>query len=557
MVDLLVLTPLLPMLGAGVLMLSSLLLAGFTIKRSYVRVVTTVLAAAVVMLVSGLIVGGRGGSRIALPSLYPSLLADSAAEIRWDTTLWPLGLSLSIVVGVFLLVGVNESEYRLYVVPGVLIFLSAGLAAIWSANPLTTIICWALYDSTAALGRIAAGEEREDVVRSLALGTGAGLLIWAGTLVAEGGIGSVQWALMPAGGAKMTYWMVAGLLRLGAYPLHLLPPRQVRSTSPLAGAFALSAVLGWGLWIRLALVSNQALPVGTWTGVPALLTLLGGGVLAWTAKSTRESRTWISVAGNGSVLLSVTLVSMLGEPVVPTMTLGAVAWVLGTGILFLGGGWDLSQSLRGKTLLRSIPSLIGALSLIGAPVTLGFVAESALLRQLGRADGWGWSVGFLIGQVFLVAAVIRWLVVSDAIEGGDAGPIGEIVCGAGLTSLAIALILVGIVPNILLAGANVYSRVSLTSLLAAPNLVGWLLWLVSVVLGGILAWLDRGLRPRISLWLDVVHDVVLLDWGYEWLAGALEKGFGLFRVVDDVLGGRGALLWAVVLLLILVLLVGG
>mgnify|MGYP006301338933 CR=1 FL=1 len=62
---------------------------------------------------------------------------------------------------------------------------------------------------------------------------------------------------------------------------------------------------------------------------------------------------------------------------------------------------------------------------------------------------------------------------------------------------------------------------------------------------------------RAAVARDVVHDVVLLDWVYEWLAGALEKGFGLLRAVDDVLGGRGALLWAVVLLLILVLLVGG
>lgn len=557
MVDLLPLTPLLPLLSAGVVVLSSVVLSAFNAERSHLRIFASAVAAVSVLTVAVLIVEGGGGRKISLSSLYPSLLADSAVEMRWDTALWPLGLGLSIVVGGLLVAGARGDEHPLHVAPGLLLLLSAGLAALWSANPLTTIVCWALYDSIAAVERIAAGDGRREVVRSLALGTGSGLLLWIGALVAEGGIGSVQWALMPAGGAKMTYWMVAGLLRLGAYPLHLLFPRQVSSASPLVGALALSPLLGWGLWIRLGLVSSQALPLGLWMRIPALLTFMIGGVLAWTARSPRESRPWISMGALGAVLFAGVLGSVQGESVVPTMTLGAIAWMLGTAVLFLGGGCDLGLILQGETLASSIPSLVGALSLIGAPITLGFAGESALLRELGRAGGWGWSVGFFIGQVFLVAAVIRWLVLSDASGRESDDLIGEIVYGVSLTTLAVSLILVGIVPNLLLVGIGASSNVSLPSLLDAPSLAGWSLWIAATLIGGSLAWLDRNLRPRISLWLDVVHDVVVLDWGYEWLMGAFEQGFAFLRTVDDVLGGRGALLWAAVLLLLVVLIVGG
>jgi hypothetical protein len=39
--------------------------------------------------------------------------------------------------------------------------------------------------------------------------------------------------------------------------------------------------------------------------------------------------------------------------------------------------------------------------------------------------------------------------------------------------------------------------------------------------------------------------------------GAFEQGFGFLRMVDEVVSGRGALLWSCLVLLMLVLVVGG
>ena len=41
------------------------------------------------------------------------------------------------------------------------------------------------------------------------------------------------------------------------------------------------------------------------------------------------------------------------------------------------------------------------------------------------------------------------------------------------------------------------------------------------------------------------------------LVGALERGLGVFRVVDEIVGGAGALLWSWLLFLILLLIWSG
>jgi hypothetical protein len=121
---------------------------------------------------------------------------------------------------------------------------------------------------------------------------------------------------------------------------------------------------------------------------------------------------------------------------------------------------------------------------------------------------------------------------------------------AGLIGPALPLLVVGLIPNLPLSGS---SHLSLWSLFAGPGLVGWLLWGAPLLLGGALAWQDAHLRPKISLWLDALHDVVRLGWAYDLLMGAVERGLAIVRAADDILGGRGALLWSFIMLLILVL----
>jgi hypothetical protein len=121
---------------------------------------------------------------------------------------------------------------------------------------------------------------------------------------------------------------------------------------------------------------------------------------------------------------------------------------------------------------------------------------------------------------------------------------------AGLIGPALLLVAVGAAPPLLFAGST---QLSLRFLLTEPGLIGWLLWGGALLIGGILGWQDAYLRPRVSLSLDVLQDILRLDWAWALLVGALEQGLTVLRAVDDVLGGRGALLWSFIMLLLLIL----
>jgi hypothetical protein len=555
MLNLLSLTVILPLLGAGGIFLGSLVFTKLDVEEGRFWTFVAALAVAAVAFASVLVLKGRGGATALLSSSRPALLAESVARFHLDPALWPLAVALSLVTCSVLLAELGRtSSNPLRLTALVLALLAAGLAALWSANPLTTLVGWVLYDLFFLLGQLTVGAGTKEAVRALALGSVASLLLWAGVLVAGNGTGSVQWSLMPAGGPKMTFWMLAGLLRLGAYPLHLSTPSRVDASSPLVTTLFLSPVLGWGLWGRLALANDGLLPVGTWVMIPALLTLVAGGVLAWTARSSRDALPWIGMGANGAVLFSSVLASLPGgqgtgeNAALAILALGVTSWMLGMTALFLGNGLALPQALR-RSALSLLPSLVGALSLIGAPITLGFAAASYLMGDLVRLGQWSWTAGFFAGQTFLVAAVVRWLIPVTQPEELDVRSLGQLAPAAGWLGSALLLIAGGLVPN-LLCGS---SGLSLWHLLTRPSLVGWLLWGGAFLLGGVLAWHDADLRPRVSLWLDALHDVVRLDWAWDLLIDAVDRGLSIVRVADDILGGRGALLWSFIILLILML----
>ncbi len=95
------------------------------------------------------------------------------------------------------------------------------------------------------------------------------------------------------------------------------------------------------------------------------------------------------------------------------------------------------------------------------------------------------------------------------------------------------------------------------SLLVMPGLVGWLMWVVVIACGGLLAWQEKILRSRIGLLLDASHDLLRLEWLYSAEGGAFARGVSVFRVANEVVGGAGALLWSLLLFLLLLLAWGG
>jgi formate hydrogenlyase subunit 3/multisubunit Na+/H+ antiporter MnhD subunit len=562
---LLTLTIILPLLGAvGTLVVSSL-----PRIRLYVRYVALVVAGLTAILVLAL--GRMDPVRVDLSLWQPSLLFGAALALRTDMVVQPLALALALATCSVFLVNLGRSEETLPArakVPAeprprlmavLLALLSAGLAALWAANLLTMIISWTIYDLVNAAGRIATGELRQKAVRGLIFGGTATLLLWSGALLSESGVGSEQWTLVTLGNTQLVLWILAGILRLWLYPFHLLAFSDLDATTsyggagfyratPLAAPLLLGPIIGWGLWFRIASAGGGSIPGGVWVPSIAAITLAMGGFLAWSCKSPRHSLPWIGMGITGSVLLAA---GLAGEDSAVIIAAGGVAWALGITVLFLMP--FLNAGLQRDAPWWSIPSVLGALALAGAPLTLGFVSEAVLMGELTKGDHPEWGVAFFIGRLFLIPSLARWLL-SPSPFSLPSQRWRLVVGGMGLGLPALLLIVAGLHPPLLIHGV---SSLSLGALLTRPGLMGWLLCALPLAGGGVLIWQEGNLRPKIELWLNAVYDLLRLEWLYELLVGALERGLSVLRVADEIVGGAGALLWSWVLFLMLLLIWSG
>ena len=528
----------LPLLGAG----GTIALSLVPRVRSYARYIALAAAGATTILVLSL---RWTGPVFIVPSLWqPSLLFGSTPLLRTDVTMQPLAFVLALTTCSAIVTELSRPQSRsLRLMATMLARLSASFVALWSANFLTMVIGWAVFDLLSAVGRVAAGGSIRGALRGLILGSLATLALWVGALLSEGSATSQIWALMTLSDAQLTLVSVAGILRLWAYPLHLSAPDDLADGSPVAASLFLGPLVGWGLWLRLVSTNGGLMPESGWVPAVAAATLAVGSFMAWSCENPRRALPWVGEAVTGAVLLTA---SLAGGRASLIIVVGSVGWALGVGLLFM------SYGLHRHHPWWSVPSLVGALAVFGAPLTLGFVTQASLVGELVSGGRLVWGVVLFAGQLFLIPALARLLLVPSP---------------SPLPSRRLPLVVRGIglgLPTALLAAAGVHPPLlvvaletpSLRSLFAMPGLAGWLLWVVSSAVGCLLAWQEGNLRPRIASPLGLVHDLLRLEWLYDALAGAVERGLSVLRVADEMVGGAGALLWSWVLFLILLLIWG-
>ena len=533
-----VLTIVVPLVGAG----WTLGISPLARVRPYTRYIALAATGVTSILI---LASGWVASTVIAPSLWqPSVLFGTTPALRIDSSTQPLALALAVVTFSALLVGLSRGEEphpRLLAALQALV--AAGVLTLWAANLLTMLISWAIYDVLQAAGHLASGRSTRAAVRSLVFGSLATLLLWGGAVLSGDGVGGELWSLMTLRGPQMTLWTAAGILRLGAYPFHLAAPENTGSASSLAVPLSLGPIMGWGLWLRLASANGGPVPGGTWVPILGAVNLAVGGFMAWCCEQPqrRIARAGLGVAG--AILLAA---GLAGENAVGVIASGSVVWTLGLGIVSLGDG------LHRKAPWWSIPGLVGAAALLGLPLTLGFVTEANLLGGLARAGRLGWGGAFFLGNLFLVPSLARWLLTEPSFPPADRRWLA-VVRGIGLGAPLLLLIVAGFHPPLLLGDLSAPSQGELFEL---PDLVGWLLWAVSLAGGGVLAWQDAALCSKIGLWLSAAHDLLSLEWLYGVVMGALDRGFSVLRAADEVVRGGGALLWSWFLFLLLLLVWG-
>ena len=223
-------------------------------------------------------------------------------------------------------------------------------------------------------------------------------------------------------------FLVVGIgLKLAMFPLHLwLPNAYAYAPSP-ATVFIAATATKVAVYILLRFVftvigpeiAYQDLPFGEIAMVLAVLGLLTGSFVAIFQRNIKRMLAYSSVAQIGYILLGISLATVMG---LEASLLHLFNHALMKGALFMAMGcfFYRIRSSRIEDLAgigRRMPwtfaaFVIGGLSLIGVPLTVGFVSKWYLVLASLQEGYWALAVLILVGS--LLAVIYVWRVVEAA-----------------------------------------------------------------------------------------------------------------------------------------------
>jgi len=525
-----------PLLGVVVI----LVLDRLPTLRSYSKVVAALVCGLALVII---FMSNHVAAQIQLLSAWqPAVLLRTILALRADSMVRPFAIILTGATFSSFLVSLgHDSSQPAQLRYAALGAVASGLLAVFSVNVLSMIVGCVAYDIFSAIRNVRSGRSPHRTTRFLAIGLLASILLWAGSLSGGTGLDLGLWSLMEPSTRQLLPWTLAGALRVGLYPfLNIGIPER---PDPLDVPFLMNSAIGWALWIRILSMNGGAVPQFEWLSILAVATLGTGSLLAWTCPKPSCIITALVMGSAGAVLLAASLTPLYAVMII---RMGGSALLLGTALISLGGGIDRKAPWWGS------PGGIGAVILVMLPLTLGFATTTFLLDGIIRRRDFWWGLAFFVHQVLLIPSVMRILRGVTYRVPKNYWEIAFWAIGLALPSLVILIF--GLWPTLVTGSDQLLP--DNRDLLGLPGLTGWLLWLVAVGSGGILAWQDAKIRVRIELWLTAIHDLLHLEWLYRMTEGAADRGLRFLRVTDETITGTGALFWSILLVLMLVLVQG-
>jgi multicomponent Na+:H+ antiporter subunit D len=273
----------------------------------------------------------------------------------------------------------------------------------------------------AAIGLVALSAERDrgalnGALRMLASGGAAAALLLLGVAMIARAVGSIDLVALPIAqlsmpdlaGAGVVLIVLALALKAGVAPLHAWNAAALGRAGghALLGVGVLSVLGGLCVLARFTAYAITAPQIGA--GVSAALGALGAASVVIGALQAMGARTlprMIGYAGAsqaGCILISIALGSPAGFAAALVQL-----FALAAALLALYGGaaagriqaLSMLDGLGQRAPLASAAMLAGALSLMGAPLTLGFLGRWTLV-EAGVGAGWWWAAGLVIVASF-------------------------------------------------------------------------------------------------------------------------------------------------------------
>ena len=217
-------------------------------------------------------------------------------------------------------------------------------------------------------------------------------------------------------------------VKLGAFLVHIwLPDTYTDAPTPITVLIS-SAMTGIGayglirIWIDLLSgpgnYSDYAIYINIW----GLITMIYGGAMALMQKDIKRVLAYSSISSMGYLLFGIGSESVLG---ISGAIFMYVTHALGKGLLFMMAGAVILQTgtrnmdklggLGGKMPYTAVFAMIGGLTIIGVPITSGFMSEWVLFNGALQNAVVDWSslkaVSFAlaISATILTSAYILWM----------------------------------------------------------------------------------------------------------------------------------------------------
>jgi multicomponent Na+:H+ antiporter subunit D len=270
------------------------------------------------------------------------------------------------------------------------------------------------------------------------------------------GIGLIIAALaLKAGVAPLHAWVGPAFGRMGGFA-----SLAIGAIGAAGALFVLVRVAAYAMAApSVALgVSNVLLALGAISVVAPSLQAVG-------AVNVRRLAAYAAAAQAGCVLVSAALGSPAGFAAalvqITALSVSALALLGGAAGLGQAHGLDALDGLARRSPLQSAAILAGALSLMGAPLTLGFLGRWRLI-EAGVGGGWWWAAGAVIvvslAAVFYAGRLIERIYFRRARETAVTPNPWHLILAPALLA-AMAAICIGLEPSLLLRAADAAAAV--------------------------------------------------------------------------------------------------
>ena len=461
----------------------------------------------------------------------------------------------------FLTSNANNEENR-HPYSGIFLLAAGGISLIFAADLVTLCISWGFLDLgllflTAFLHRGKAASRTG--LRILLINYLAGLALLTSLLLLEGQGNpfSLQATLLPS--KVISLILLAALVRLGLCPALVALPADVEMSLPsVITWYVIPLSAGGCLLARVLIPASVTSPPGKEVALfLGSLALVLSPFPLWFETNLRRSASYIVLNQVGYLALATVAITAYSLVIVSSQVISVT---LALSLLFLSRAASRGSMPRPYHLWRRSCVLVAVATLVGTPLTIGFVSRWLLYQSL-----WETGLGPLIllslsANSFLLAPLLK-MFLEHAPQASEQGRISPLLLG-GMSALAIPLVILGLHPPLM--GHLVRAQGAPSTLPSLPELLystepSFSLAVIAAILlsfslGYLMYRKGKIIVARTGISLQTLQVVAEMDWLYRAVGWTVQRVALILEQLGGFFEERRSLGWILLFALLVTLL---